>query len=383
MFRVASRLLIAACAAISIGMQARGAPEYLVYVASEAADKISLLRFSPGSGRVDREIATGLMPAAIDGPHGLAMSPDRRFYYVSLAHGQPYGAVWKYSTRDDSVVGRTVLGMFPATLGTTPDGELLYVANFNLHGDAAPSSISVVAAGEMVEIARIPTCTMPHGSRVNPAGTRHYSACMMDDMLVEIDTATLKGTRHFVLTRGAERGVAGSPAAPGSSRPAVRPHDLAGHGTEAPKVSPDVCSPTWAQPSADGTTIYVACNASSELVEIDAGAWTLKRRVAAGSGVYNLAVTKDNRLVATNKRDQSISVLDTADLRERARIRLARAVVHGVVVSPDDRYAFVTEEGIGSEPGTVEMIDLESLKVVASVDVASQAGGIDFYTIEP
>ena len=374
--------LIAACAAICIGLQAQRAPEYLVYVASEAADKITLVRFSPDGGRVDHQFTTGIMPADIDGPHGLAMSPDRRFYYVSLAHGQPNGAVWKYSTRDDSVVGRVTLGMFPATLGTTPDGEFLYVANFNLHGDPAPSSVSVVATGEMLEIARVPTCTMPHGSRVNPQGTRHYSVCMMDDMLVEIDTASLKGSRHFVLTKGSEAGFAGSPAARTHSRLAIQSHDLVGHGTDAPKVPSNVCSPTWAQPSADGTTIFVACNASNEIVEIDAAAWTLKRRIPAANGIYNLAVTKDNRLVTTNKRDQSISVLDTQDLRERARIKLTRGVVHGVVVSPDDRYAFVSEEGIGSEPGTVEMIDLKSLKSVASVDVAAQAGGIDFYKIE-
>ena len=36
----------------------------------------------------------------------------------------------------------------------------------------------------------------------------------------------------------------------------------------------------------------------------------------------------------------------------------------GVVVSPDDRYAFVSVEGGGTEPGTVEMIDLAALKKV-------------------
>jgi DNA-binding beta-propeller fold protein YncE len=203
-------------------------------------------------------------------------------------------------------------------------------------------------------------------------------------MLVEIDTATLKGTRHFVLTKGSEKGLAGSPAASAlkPSGPAMQPHDVAAHGTDAPTVPSNICSPTWAQPSADGTTIFVACNASNELVEIDANAWTLKRRIPAAGGIYNLAVTNDHQLLATNRRDQSISVLDTRDLRERARIRLTRGVVHGIVVSPDDRYAFVSEEGVGAEPGTVEMIDLRSLKIVASVDVAAQAGGIDFYKIE-
>jgi hypothetical protein len=53
--------------------------------------------------------------------------------------------------------------------------------------------------------------------------------------------------------------------------------------------------------------------------------------------------------------------------------------LHGVVVSADDRYAFVTVEGVGSEPGTVEIIDLVALKTVATVDVPQEAAGIDFY----
>jgi len=352
---------------------------YFVYVASEAADKITLVRFGPQGARVDHELTTGIMPTDIDGPHGLAMSPDRKFYYVSLAHGQPFGSVWKYSTKDDSVVGRVTLGMFPATMQTTPDGEFLYVVNFNLHGDMVPSSVSVVATGEMLEIARITTCTMPHGSRINAQGTKQYSACMMDDMLVEIDTATLRASRYFVLTKGAEAGHVGSPA---SHTKGSTTHEMVGHGLEAPKVPASACSPTWAQPSADGGTILVACNASNEIVEIDAARWTVKRRWPAGQGVYNLAVSNNGRLVATNKRGQSVSIFDAHDGRELAKIPTKRRVVHGVVVSPDDRYAFVSVEGVGTEPGTVEMIDLQMLKTVATVDVAPQAGGIDFYKME-
>jgi DNA-binding beta-propeller fold protein YncE len=394
-------LVVLTCAVVSLAPQPARTPEYLVYVASEAADKIALVRMAPGGGRIDHEFTTGVMPTEIDGPHGLTMSPDNRFYYVSLAHGQPFGTVWKYSTEDDSVVGRVTLGMFPATMQTTPDGEFLYVVNFNLHGDMVPSSVSVVATGEMLEVARIPTCTMPHGSRVNPQGTRHYSACMMDEMLVEIDTATLKAARYFVVSKSAEAGFAGSPALAVKTRQAPQGgdalvsdgatsgheaehgggHDV-GHGGDAPAVPANTCSPTWAQPSADGASIFVACNASNDIVEVDAARWTLKRRIPARNGVYNLAVTKTGRLLATNRRDQSISVFDMRDGRELARIATMRRIVHGVVVSPDDRYAFVSVEGVGTEPGTVEMIDLQALKAVATVDVGPQAGGIDFYRME-
>ena len=357
--------------------------DYLVYVLSESADKITLIRFGSLGAKIERSIDTGTMPTDIDGPHGIAISPDKKFFYVSLANGRPFGSVWKYDAGTNTVLGRAQLGYFPATMDLSKDGQFLYVVNFNLHGDMVPSSVSVVATAAMMEIARIPTCTMPHGSRLNAQGTRHYSACMMDEMLVEIDTSTLKVARHFVLTKGKEAGMPGPPspshpAPPAAIRNPQHKHNTGGHGTDPPKPGDIRCSPTWAQPSIDGAAVFVACNNSNEIVEVDTAAWKVKRRIAARDGVYNLAVTKNGLLIATNKRNQSVSVYELSSGKELTLVKTKRKVLHGVVVSPDDRYAFVSVEGIGAEPGTVEVIDLKALKIVASVDVPPEAAGIDF-----
>jgi WD40 repeat protein len=87
-------------------------------------------------------------------------------------------------------------------------------------------------------------------------------------------------------------------------------------------------------------------------------------------------------LIATNKRDQSVSIYDVKSGKELARLPTKRKVLHGVVVSPDNRYAFVTVEGVGSEPGTLEVIDLTALKTVATLDLPRAAAGIDFYKTE-
>jgi DNA-binding beta-propeller fold protein YncE len=239
----------------------------------------------------------------------------------------------------------------------------------------------------MVEIARIRTCTMPHGSRMSADGTKHYSACMMDEELVEIDTRTLTVSRHFFLTKGKEMGMKGSPPLRGAGESGGggggAAHDMGGHGMEPPKPGDVSCSPTWAQPSRDNTRVWVACNKSSEIVEIDTRAWSLVKRFPAGPGVYNLGLTHDGtRLIATNKRDASVSVFDASTGKELARVPTTRKVVHGVAVSDDDRYAFISVEGSGSEPGTVDVIDLVALKKVSSVDVGQQAGGVDFLRSE-
>jgi DNA-binding beta-propeller fold protein YncE len=357
--------------------------DYLVFVGSEGNDHIALVRFGPNGARIERDMRMGVNPTELVGPHGLGVSPDGRYYYVSTAHGTPFGSLWKYTTTGDSLLGRVELGSFPATLQVSPDGAYIFVANFNFHGDMVPSSISVVYGDQMVEVARITTCIMPHGSRLNPQGTKHYSACMMNDMLVEIDARELGISRHFLLTRGAEHGASGPPMA-ARVEMAGGTHDMSGHGMAPAKPGDVTCSPTWAQPSADGSKVYVACNKASDVVEIDVKTWTVSRRFPAGDGVYNLAVTHDGRLlIGTNKRGQSVSVIDLASGKEAARIPTVRKVASGVAVSPDDRYAFVTDEGVGSQPGTVEVIDLRALVRVASVDVGQQAGGIDVWKTEP
>ncbi len=307
-------LLIALCPTC-VQSQTKPDKDYLVYVLSESADKIALVRFGPDGARVEQQFDTGDMPIDLDGPHGIVVSPDRQFYYVTLGHGRPFGTVWKYSTKDNTLVKKTALGHFPATVDITPDGNFLFVVNFNLHGDMVPSSVSVVSTQTMTEVARIRTCTMPHGSRLNSQGTKQYSACMMDDMLVEIDTRSLKATRYFIVTKDKEKGLSGLP-----QTPTTHSTHSSGHGSEPPKPGDNSCSPTWAEPSADGSSIYVACNGSSEIVEINAGSWQLVRRIPARAGVYNLEITRDGqRLIATNKRDQSVSIYELKTGRELVR----------------------------------------------------------------
>ena len=380
-------LSIAAVVALATPLTAQGPPtkDYLFLVASESVDRVALIRFGPKGAAIERERYVGWAPTEVAGPHGLAVSPDQKHFFVSTAHGTPFGRLQKYNASTDAPEGSVMLGNFPATMQVSPDGYFVFVVNFNLHGEMVTSDVSVVAADEMVEIARIKTCTMPHGSRLSADGLHHYSACMMDEMLVEIDTHTLTVSRHFLLSAGKEMGMAGAPQIR-STEVAGGPggHDMGSHGMDPPRPGDVSCSPTWAQPSRDNARVWVACNKSSEIVEIDARTWKLVRRIPAGPGVYNLGLTHDGaKLIGTNKRDQSVSVYDALSGKELGRVPTTRKVVHGVAVSDDDRYAFISVEGTGSQPGTVDIIDLAALTKVASVEVGQQAGGIDFWKSEP
>ena len=64
-------------------------------------------------------------------------------------------------------------------------------------------------------------------------------------------------------------------------------------------------------------------------------------------------------------------------------MKSSTTVTHGVAISPDSRYAFVSSEAVGAKPGMVDVYDLAALARVASVEVGQQAGGIAFWKMTP
>src|SRR5262249_1363530 len=100
--------------------------DYTVLVASEAVDLITRITFGPGAGptlaKVEGTTKVGINPVDPDGPHGLGLSPNAQQYYVSTAHGVPYGYLWKIDAKTNEVLGNVELGNFPATLQVSPDG---------------------------------------------------------------------------------------------------------------------------------------------------------------------------------------------------------------------------------------------------------------------
>ena len=338
---------------------------YFLYVGAESADLIQRLRFERDSFVVERTTPVGESPVEMEGPHGLQISRDGRFLHMTTGHGSPDGKYWRYVLGPDTLAGPgTFLGYFPASIDVTPDGLYAFVVNFNLHGEMVPSSVSVVYTPDHTEVARTVTCTMPHGSRVDPSGQYQYSTCMMDDQLVEIDTRSFAVSRRFGLAKDKEGPVATA--------------EHAGHSNGA--MTPATCSPTWAQPSVDGRKVFVACNKADVIVEIDRANWSITRRFTTGRGPYNLAVTPDGRLlVATLKQGGSVQLFDLASGASVLQMKSSTTVTHGVAISPDSRYAFVSSEGVGAQPGKVDAYDLRTLTRVGTVDVGQQAGGIAFW----
>lgn len=343
---------------------AQTAPAYRVGVVSESGDVATWL--SPLGDRlvVDRVVPLGLMPTDIDGPHHIAVAPDQKSYYITVAHGTPFGSLWKLDAVRDSLLGRAQVELFPTTIGLTPDGQFAFVANSDFHGDHPRTNfVSVVHTPTMNRITDIPACDMPHGVKVNHAGTRVYVSCMHSDEILQLDVAT------FGIARRARTGDGHAIAMTGPAH----------HGPSAPAAPAGgkECSPTFVSVSPDDRRLYVACNTGNSLQVWDAAGLTRIAEIPVGKGAYNVEPAPDGKLVVvTNKKDQSVSLVDPVGLKEVARIPTSKKIVHGVAFSPDSRLAYISSESIGADPGAVDVIDLAARKLVASIPVPGQPTGI-------
>jgi DNA-binding beta-propeller fold protein YncE len=262
---------------------------------------------------------------------------------VTVAHGTPYGSLWKLAIGGDTLLGRAPVEMFPTTISVTPDGELAFVANSDFYGDHPRTNlVSVIYTPEMTPLTQIAACDMPHGVKVNRAGTFVYISCMNSDEVLEIDRQSLAITRR--------------------------------HKTGA---AMEMCMPTFVSLSADDKRLFVACNHSNTLQVIDVASFTLLKEIPTGTGAYNVEPSPDGKwVIVTNKKAQSVSVISTDSLVEVARIPTTKKIPHGIAYAPDSRYAFISQESIGVDPGAVDVIDLATRTRVATAAVPLQPTGI-------
>lgn len=341
------------------------AQTYYVYVAAESEDAVYMVRYDASSqkGSIADVVPVGEYPTEIEGPHGINVDPDGNYWYLSVAHGNPYGWLYKFKTGSNEYVMRTELGMFPASMEISKATGLLYVVNFNLHGDMEPGTVSVVDPEAMEVVADIQTGIMPHGSRITEDGKKQYHVSMMTDELMEINTATMDISRRLDVSKSGKNKSAGTHNSM---------HDQRMRKPEA--------KPTWADPHPTKSLVYVANNGSDEIVEVNTSDWRVTRRFKTGKAPYNLEVSDNGKLlVASYKGEGTTGIWDLGSGKETAKIRNSRRVPHGVAISPDSRFAFISVEGVGGEPGSVDIIDLNTLELVEVVETGKQAGGIIFW----
>ena len=377
------------------------AQNYYVYVTAESEDEVSIIKFDGKKAETIKNIQVGVWPQEIEGPHGITVGPAGEYWYLSLAHGNPYGRLYKYKTGTDEVVGSVELGLFPASMQISPVTGLLYVVNFNLHGDMVPSTVSVVDVESMTELDQITTGAMPHGSRLSADGMKHYSVAMMSGELFEIDAFNLKVARTLDLDE-ASKGLVDHSTMDHSKmdhsnmdmkkeekKAEPMDHSKMNHskmdmgGMDMTKMKHSAFKPTWVSPHPSKDLVYVAGNGAAKILEIDTKTWKATRKFMTDKGPYNIDLSPDGKyMVVSYKTAAKTGIWDLETGKELASLDNSQKVTHGVAISSDSRYAFVSVEGKNDDPGMVDVIDLKTLKVIDTAYLGKQAGGIAFWKID-
>ena len=209
-------------------------PGYRVGVVSESGDVVTWLRPRPPASPWIASCRSATCPPTSTARTTSPWRPDGKSYYVTIAHGTPFGSLWKLDASDGSS-GRAQVELFPTTIALTPDGQYAFVANSDFHGDhPRVNVVTVVHTPTMNKITDMPACDMPHGVKSNHAGTRIYVSCMHSDEILELDVGTFKVLRRVSTGSG---------------------HSTDGHG--------GACAPTFVSVSPDDRRLYVACNTAT------------------------------------------------------------------------------------------------------------------------
>jgi DNA-binding beta-propeller fold protein YncE len=350
---VLAALPLAACASRGGEREAaETAAGHVLFVGLESEDAVAVV--DPAAGQVLKKIPVGISAEDVEGVHALAVSPDGRHYYISMAHGWPYGSVWKMTTAKDSLVARTDVGLFPATLAQTPDGTWLFVANYNLHGDPQIDTVSIIHTPTMTQVKQVPVCTKPHGLVASHDGTSVYVSCTRDNVIKKISVATL--------------------AVVDSTTALV----------EEDRTEDKVCYPAGLALSLDDTKLFIACHRHAEIrVMPTARFGTITERIPVGEGPYLIQVDpRGERLWVPNRDGQSYSVVDV--MREELVATKATSATHPhtFAFGPDDT-VYLSMESHAVVPGAINVIDPRTLTTVRSIPVGLQATGVGVAPLPP
>ena len=347
----------------------------------------------PTARRVERTTPIGELPNEMEGPHGLVISRDGKFLYMTTGHGRPDGKLWKYDARRERghARRRRPLARLLPRVGRRHAGRALLDL-----GELQPARRHGAVHGVRRLHAR------PHRSRahrhVHDAARQPRRSDGHAAVLDVHDGRPARRDRHREVRGGAAiLGREGQGrAAAGRRRSARRPRDAgqAGAGEagrrsgrsrlrrhEARDDAGDVLADLGAAVGRRRRRSSSRATRPTRFSKSIATTWTLARRLPTGRGVYNLAVTPDGKLlVATLKQGSMFEIFDLQSGKSLARLKTSTTLAHGVAVSAGFalRVRHERRRRIRARQSRRVRSAARS-RSSATVDVGQQASGIAFW----
>lgn len=324
--------------ALSEQTAARQGPTGYVYTADEHGNSLSAIDLA--NGRVE----TIAIPVS---PHNVQVTPDgSRVLAVGAPaegeHGHSGGEhadvsgqllVFDSSAISAGLLDAIAVGDHPAHVVTDPAAARAFVTL------AGQNAVAVVDLAERKVMTTIATGRYPHGLRVSPDGNTIYVANVEDGSVSVLDTKQLAEVARIPVGK----------------------------------------APVQVGFLPDGSRAYVSLRDEDMVAVIDTMDKAVVGKIAVGRKPIQVYATPDGRYVYVANQGTGAEPANTVSVIDAAAGVVVKTITtgagaHGVVVSDDGQFAFVTN----IVDGTVSVIDVAEQEVIRTFEVGDGPNGVTF-----
>jgi YVTN family beta-propeller protein len=294
-------------------------------------------------------------------------------------------------------VGSIPVGRGPHNVQVSPDGKWVWVTNNGDAGKAAETmpaekmpksghgamagagAVWAIDTATDAVVAKVPVGMHPAHVVVAGDGRTAYITNGGDNTVSVVDTAAQRVTA--VIPVGVSpHGLRISPDGKQAWVANLKGGTVSVIDTEGRKQVSQIAvgrGPAQVGFTPDGRFAFVSLSGENRVAVIDPASRKVIRKVAVGTVPIQLYATPDNTLVLVAnqgtpaKPGMTVSMIDLASLKVVATVK-TDAGAHGVVIDRDGRHAFVTNTYANS----VSVIDIAKRQVIATVPVSKGPNGI-------
>jgi YVTN family beta-propeller protein len=305
-----------------VATPAAGAPREYLYVENSVGGTVTVIA-------VPENQVVGTIPASKIGkaPDDVEITPDGKLILVNRLGGEDVVAI---DARTERLLFRIPLGGTPNHMAVSRDGRLLYVPMFE-NGE-----LKIIDIAKRKVIGSVDIGLGAHATKLSPDGKRLYVGHMWNQAIMVVDLATGKVVKTYDFDRP------------------VRPFEI----------------------SPDEKTLYVQTSDMSGFYVVDAGSGRIRQKVEmptslpAGTKLqfpytvdHGLALTRDGkRLLAAGALTGPVAIISVPDMTVLADIPVGREP-NWIALSKDERFAYVSNR----RENTISVIDMAQLREVKRI----------------
>lgn len=331
------------------------------FITNQAADLVAVIQ--PNERRTVRLVPVGGRSSILDAPHYVKISPDKRYFYVSLIQE---GFVEKYDASTYALVGRMAAGQSPAHIEISPDGSTGFVTNFESSGAVRTTTKFNTESMSITGIYNDAAMTGPHGMALTQNGNTLFVTSEIGEYIFKISTSAFSSDSSMKAPIDASV----PPNGQGTSH--FRPYQVV--------------------LSRDESLIYVACRGSNQVRIYNTSDLAQVNAIDLGTNAFPLLMklTNDgNYLFVCNRNNNTVSIINCNTQTLVTTVTGVGVQPHGVDFTADGQYAIIaceTQSGFdGHHPqvgstkiGVTRVIQVSNFSLLPDrMEMASFPAGIE------